>query len=548
MKRGVSLVSLAIIIVVMLILTSIVVISGFDTMSATTINTFAVEILNIQTTVDEYYYKYNKYPVGEDITINVSDIAEGSLEQFNAETIIDNNITLKIIDLSLLGINENKFGNKEVEKDVYALSEETGKVYYLIGVRYEENIYYTLTDALFEMVGMTDIANNTMVPTKDTKVYDVVFSPSNVGYTNMPVTVTIRLPKEAVINEIAVTGEKSLSEETVQGAYKYVKVNETSTDKTGNYEIEVNYTYNGANKISKYAVTNYDSTVPTLSITETNSDGMTSVNVTTVDIDSGVKIVKYADEEIEDAAYFKYYGTVLNGSELKLKLDPKYTIYVEDKAGNYNIIKTEEYAIYSVTDNSLTFTRTGEEIIKGGTYNGKEVTEAYTGFEDAAAYTSQTQVPWYNNRENITSVMVEDKIQPTSTAYWFYEFNNCSNLDVTKLDASKTTSMKYMFGYCGNATAVTNFKITGMNNWNTSNVTDMSYVFREAGKNATTWSIGDLSKWDTSKVTNMTNMFNSTGQNATWLLDLSGWKVSLVTLYEGFNEYVTSKVIAPNFN
>ena len=61
-------------------------------------------------------------------------------------------------------------------------------------------------------------------------------------------------------------------------------------------------------------------------------------------------------------------------------------------------------------------------------------------------------------------------------------------------------------------------------------MTDMSYMFYNAGRNASTWSIGDLSGWNTSKVTNMQDIFSGAGYNASsFNLNLSNWNTSKVT-------------------
>ena len=50
----------------------------------------------------------------------------------------------------------------------------------------------------------------------------------------------------------------------------------------------------------------------------------------------------------------------------------------------------------------------------------------------------------------------------------------------------------------------------------------MTSMFEYAGKNATSWSIEGLSDWNTSNVTNMSYMFEKVGQNVTsFILDLS---------------------------
>ena len=57
----------------------------------------------------------------------------------------------------------------------------------------------------------------------------------------------------------------------------------------------------------------------------------------------------------------------------------------------------------------------------------------------------------------------------------------------------------------------------------------MDSMFSQAGRNATTWSIGDLSNWNTSKVTNMQEIFSGAGYNAaSFVLNLSNWNTSKV--------------------
>jgi len=70
--------------------------------------------------------------------------------------------------------------------------------------------------------------------------------------------------------------------------------------------------------------------------------------------------------------------------------------------------------------------------------------------------------------------------------------------------------------------------ITGMENWNTSTVTNMYSVFSGAGLT----SIGDLSSWDTGNVTSMQAMFSSMS-NLTSLDSISGWNTGNVTNMQG---------------
>ena len=59
-----------------------------------------------------------------------------------------------------------------------------------------------------------------------------------------------------------------------------------------------------------------------------------------------------------------------------------------------------------------------------------------------------------------------------------------------------------------------------------------------------------LENRDTSNVTNMANMFYNFGKNATYTLDLSGWNVSNISssYHYSFNDGIQTKVIAPTWN
>lgn len=333
MKRGITLVVLVITIITMLILTGVITISALDIVTRATINTFGVEIVNIQNAVSEYYYRHEEYPTRGDYVLDITTIESDSLSQFDIETITDNKINLKIADLSLIGITDTEFGSGD-GTDVYVLSEATGRVYYVQGARYEGTTYYTMVNSLYAVMDSNDVKYSETVPMKSTKVYDVIFTPSIASYTNEPITVQVKLPIEATINTIIVDREKSVGEEIVEGAYKVVAINETTEDRTGNYTIQVDYTYNGVTKTAKYAVTNYDNTAPELTAIVRVINDSRVIEVITTDAESQVRVIKYVESKIQDDTYFEQYGKVATGSEIVMSRTSGYTIYVEDNAGN----------------------------------------------------------------------------------------------------------------------------------------------------------------------------------------------------------------------
>lgn len=138
---------------------------------------------------------------------------------------------------------------------------------------------------------------------------------------------------------------------------------------------------------------------------------------------------------------------------------------------------------------------------------------------------------WFQARTHILNVEIGNNIKPISTANWFLELSNMKKGDFTNLDTSSVTDMSFMFYDAGrNATT---FELKGLGNWDVSKVTKMYFMFKYAGDNATTWNIGNLSSWNTSSVTDMSYMFSSVGSEATTFnLNLLNWNTSSVTNME----------------
>ncbi len=98
-------------------------------------------------------------------------------------------------------------------------------------------------------------------------------------------------------------------------------------------------------------------------------------------------------------------------------------------------------------------------------------------------------------------------------------FSNCSNLTISATDipdVSNVTSLWHAFKVCSSLDSIPNINL-----WDTSNVTDMSWMFSGAAIFN-----GDLSSLDTSSVTNMSCMFS---EAATFNGDISSWDTSSVT-------------------
>ena len=105
----------------------------------------------------------------------------------------------------------------------------------------------------------------------------------------------------------------------------------------------------------------------------------------------------------------------------------------------------------------------------------------------------------------------------TDMSYMFYGMSNLTTLDLSNFNTSQVTDMKYMFTYMFNLTTL------DLSSFNTFKVTDMNHMF-SAMRNLTTL---DLSNFDTSKVINMQYMFS--GMRNLTTLNLSNFDTSKVT-------------------
>ena len=106
----------------------------------------------------------------------------------------------------------------------------------------------------------------------------------------------------------------------------------------------------------------------------------------------------------------------------------------------------------------------------------------------------------------------------SSGYYLFEDFENVENMDLTYLDTSQVTDMRYMFYGCQNLVYI----IFGTK-WNTSQVTNMYMMFCDCN-NLTSL---DLSNFDTKRVENMNTMFWDCSSLTS--LDVSNFDTSQVT-------------------
>lgn len=121
---------------------------------------------------------------------------------------------------------------------------------------------------------------------------------------------------------------------------------------------------------------------------------------------------------------------------------------------------------------------------------------------------------WCSNLQ-ITATDSPNLTQVTNMQEMFYMcFSLTGNSSLSNWNTSNVTNMFYMFGDCSLFNAP-------IGNWNVSNVTNMSFMFDAAlGFNQ------PISEWNVANVTTMQHMFH---EAQSFNQDLSGWNVSNVT-------------------
>lgn len=144
-KKGITLFSAVLIIVILLMFAGTLVVSTGYILEETDKKEFVREYKLIKSSTKDYVMRNSGVLDFEETTLDIAGIDTENLNQFDGETIADNAIEMYIIDLDKIGVISTTYGGKayEDENDVYLLSKTTGIIYYKKGFNYKNNIYYT---------------------------------------------------------------------------------------------------------------------------------------------------------------------------------------------------------------------------------------------------------------------------------------------------------------------------------------------------------------------------------------------------------------------
>lgn len=171
------------------------------------------------------------------------------------------------------------------------------------------------------------------------------------------------------------------------------------------------------------------------------------------------------------------------------------------------------FAVFSTDDGSLDFyKREFKDVPKAGeTFEGKIVTNVYTGFEESRYMPSHgnggqnwlpdatNNTPWFSHHLDVTTVSVIDEgIRPKYLNCWFQNFQKCRTFDLNKLDMSSCSSLYTALSYCTSATDIS------VSSWDVSQIDDFTHAFLSCESLETL----DLSGWNTSSAKIFHSTFN----------------------------------------
>ena len=169
----------------------------------------------------------------------------------------------------------------------------------------------------------------------------------------------------------------------------------------------------------------------------------------------------------------------------------------------------EAYACYTSSNTTLTFYYDKQRSSRSGTTYDLNTGSNLPGWYNDGTYANVTNVVFDSSFANA---------RPTSTCAWFVDMEYLQTITgMTYLNTSEVTNMAWMFAACMRLPSL------DVSNFNTSNVTDMYSMFYGC---ASLTSL-DVSNFNTAKVTDMESMFESC-YNLT-SLDLSSFNTSRVT-------------------
>lgn len=114
--------------------------------------------------------------------------------------------------------------------------------------------------------------------------------------------------------------------------------------------------------------------------------------------------------------------------------------------------KTEAFAVFSEDDGSLNFYKRAKVPEIGSRFEGKMVSDIFTGFEEqpAAPYAPDIKLSPFNrvSRACQTVTVIDEGISPITMESWFIDFKSCRRIDLAKLHAKRVKNLRNCIHNC----------------------------------------------------------------------------------------------------
>ena len=160
-------------------------------------------------------------------------------------------------------------------------------------------------------------------------------------------------------------------------------------------------------------------------------------------------------------------------------------------------------AIWCESNTTLYFINSETLYAEGDTYDGQTVTNVWSGEDVTASPTNTYRAFDYTGIDYCTRVVFDESfasVRTTSCYSWFSDFYSLGTIKgLENLNTSEVTNMKYMFAYCFSLTSL------DLSSFNTAKVTDMGYMFNSCDELETIY-VSD--GWTVENVTNSGLMFS----------------------------------------
>lgn len=136
-QKGITLVILIITIVILAILASVTIVHFDSGTDIRNYNYMCADIELLENKILVYYNHYNALPTKGNTIANAAEMLQGQASTR------DNGNYYEIDISKLLNITLNYGGGDITDKNIYIINEQSHEVYYLKGMEYEGNTYYT---------------------------------------------------------------------------------------------------------------------------------------------------------------------------------------------------------------------------------------------------------------------------------------------------------------------------------------------------------------------------------------------------------------------